>query len=74
MPRKNPMTRKDFTNIAYELAMTEPINSEKKAYSAWAACCRAVANAAGKSNPRFDRSRFLSACKYSYWTNRKPPA
>lgn len=67
------MTRKDYTLIAYRLAFVEPEDSEEKAHAAWAQSCSSIARGLEIDNPRFDKRRFLAACQFEYWKNRKSP-
>jgi len=66
------MTRKDYNNIAFSLALAEPA-SPNEAREAWKFTCRKVAEGLAVGNSRFDKSRFLEACKFDYWKNKRPP-
>lgn len=67
------MTRKDYTALAYHLSLVEPADNVPVAHAAWTASCRAIADCLQDDNTRFDRTRFLEACKYLYWKGRTIP-
>lgn len=61
------MSRKHFEALANNLAAVRPghptlVDTESPEYNAWLLSVRAVADACGESNARFDRSRFIDAC------------
>lgn len=61
------MTRKDFVLIADTLKATKPFSSARvmvnmDALLAWRATAEAMADALARTNPQFDRARFLTAC------------
>jgi hypothetical protein len=65
---ENAVTRKHFIALASELKYRKPHTVPPMrwtdAIGGWQAACEAVANAAGRFNPAFDRERFLKACGY----------
>lgn len=67
------MTRKDYTLIAYQLAMVEPADSPAAPHEAWRQACLSIARGLEAQNPRFDKHRFLVACQFRYWKTRRPP-
>ena len=66
------MTRKDYERVAYGLAMAEPVRPQD-AVEQWQATCKSVAHQLSLENPRFDKTKFLSACNFDYWKDRRPP-
>jgi hypothetical protein len=69
------MSKKHFEILAYRLAMVEPTSDELPGsyYAVWKRTVEAVAQACGDCNERFDRERFLAACRFDYWKTHKPP-
>jgi hypothetical protein len=67
------MTRKDFTLIAYSLALAEPTEDKQDAHAAWKRACESLGSMLAALNPRFDKRRFYAACSYDYWKNRTAP-
>jgi hypothetical protein len=67
------MTKKHFEQLAYRLAMREPVTDESEVWGVWSGCVHAVADVAEVMNPRFNRERFLNACRFDYWKTHKPP-
>lgn len=59
------MTRKNFDAIAQALAGTRPSTTETeiRAWEQWEADIQAVALAVAQFNSKFDRSRFMEACR-----------
>lgn len=68
------LSKKYYNAIAYHLALVEPTGEVPAAHEAWTHCCRAMADCLADDNPAFARSRFLEACKYSYWKGRSIPS
>lgn len=61
------MTRKDFVLIADTLKAAKPLYIPEDrevmfAYSAWENVAYGMATALARTNPAFDRTRFLTAC------------
>ena len=54
------MTRKDFEMIAATLKASRMDGEEASAQ--WCTACHAFAEMCSRTNPRFNRSRFLKAC------------
>ena len=61
------MTRKDYINFANRLSDAYPVDvcgtQQKAAIEQWEIDCSLIADACQADNPRFDRSRFLEACR-----------
>ena len=59
------MTKKDYELIAKVLNMQKPASKEKAPYLhfQWKTIVAQFSLELKKSNPRFDRSRFLKACE-----------
>lgn len=56
------MTKKNYEAFANELRHTPPKFYGVSQYETWVACVNAVARVLARDNPRFDISKFWSAC------------
>ena len=56
------MTRKHFNDIAQRLAEVMPAEKTKQ-WDGWFGAVCAIADSCQKFNSRFDRNKFLDACK-----------
>ena len=57
------MTRKHFQSLALALSYGQPSPQDTTRYEQWLLDIDMVATACAEANPRFDRSRFIEACK-----------
>ena len=62
------MTRKDYQLIADVLAsFSKGIDlSDKKGWTEYSALCQMMSKELAKDNPRFDASRFFTACEVNF--------
>lgn len=56
------LQHRHFAFIAATLDRTRPANVQAVAYEPWRRMVDAFADDCARSNPRFDRRRFLAAC------------
>lgn len=58
------MTKKHFQALADALKSVrdDAMGKTVSQYEIWEECCAAISAVCGDHNPRFDRSRFLTAC------------
>ena len=57
------MTRKDYILIARALRESRPGIGYERNLLAWEGTCIRMADALAADNPRFDRERFMRACR-----------
>ncbi len=63
LQRNLDMTKKHFEIIAQALHEAISANATETDMIIWAACCVKIAKAMACLNPRFDKARFLEACR-----------
>lgn len=61
------MTKKHFRELAKGLHANKPSDFTHIAYDrqrdTWEDCVRVIADVCAQANPRFDRDKFLTACR-----------
>ena len=60
------MTRRDYQLIARALSSVRPDPESVLFFHQWKSDCAAIANALALDNPKFNHSRFLSACENTH--------
>jgi hypothetical protein len=56
------VTKKDFNELAQQLAIVKPSDKDSIAFAQWCKCVYSVMLACKATSANFDRGRFLTAC------------